>query len=65
MIELTYTYWKSTSHYLGYLNDYPDHVTQGKDMPELEEMLLDLYEMLKEETPLLEPHKQGRLLIAV
>jgi hypothetical protein len=49
MIELQYTYWKSVTHYLGYLNNYPDHLTQGKDLPELEEMLLDLYEMIKEE----------------
>jgi len=54
-----------TSHYLGYLNDYPDHVTQGKDLSELEEMLLDFYKMFKEEDPLMELHKQGRLLVAV
>ena len=65
MIELNYTYWKSTTHYLGYLNDYPEHMTQGKNLLELEEMLLDLYEMLKDEEPLIEPHKQGKLLVAV
>ena len=65
MIELNYTYWKSTTHYLGYLNDYPEHLTQGKDLPELEEMLLDLYEMITEDEPLVEPHKQGKLLVAV
>ena len=65
MQELNYTYWKSTTHYLGYLNDYPEHLTQGKDVPELEEMLLDLYEMIKEDEPIKEPHKQGKLLVAV
>jgi hypothetical protein len=65
MVELQYTYWKSITHYLGYLNNYPDHLTQGKDLPELEEMLLDLYEMIKEEEPITEPHSQGRLLVAV
>jgi hypothetical protein len=66
MIELQYTYWKSITHYLGYLNNYPDHLTQGKDLPELEEMLLDLFEMIKEEEPVVtEPHSQGRLLVAV
>ena len=49
MLELNYTYWKSATHYLGYLNDFPEHMTQGKDIPELEEMLLDLYEMIKED----------------
>jgi predicted RNase H-like HicB family nuclease len=65
MIELQYTYWKSTTHYIGYLNNYPDHLTQGKDLPELEEMLLDLYEMIKEEEPITAPHSQVRLLVAV
>jgi hypothetical protein len=55
---LQYTYWKSKTHYLGYLNIYPDHLTQGKDLPELEEML-------KEEEPITEPHSQGKLLVAV
>jgi hypothetical protein len=65
MIELQYTYWKSVTHYLGYLNNYPDRLTQGKDLPELEEMLLDLYEMIKEEEPVTEKKRQGRLLVAV
>jgi predicted RNase H-like HicB family nuclease len=45
-MELTYTYWKSGDWLLGYLNDYPDHWTQGKDREELEEMIKDLYELL-------------------
>ena len=65
MVELNYTYWKSTTHYLGYLNDYPEHMTQGKDLPELEEMLLDLYEMIKEDESFTEPRMQGKLLVAV
>ena len=65
MIELNYTYWKSTTHYLGYLNDYPEHITQGIDLQELEEMLLDLYEMIKDEEPITEPHRQGRILVTV
>ena len=49
-MELNYTYWKSNDGwYVGYLNIWPDHLTQGKDIPELEEMLLDLFEFYKEE----------------
>jgi len=49
-MELEYTYWKSKDGwFIGYLNIWPDHLTQGKDIPELEEMLLDLYEFYKEE----------------
>jgi hypothetical protein len=30
------------------LNIWPDHLTQGRDLPELENMLADLYEFYKE-----------------
>jgi hypothetical protein len=38
------TYWKeSDGKYLGYLHDYPDHWTQGENLEDLKEHLLDLY----------------------
>ena len=38
------TYWKeSDGKYLGYLNEYPDHWTQGEDLEDLIEHLQDLY----------------------
>ena len=38
------TYWKeSDGKYLGYLNDYPEHWTQGENLEDLKEHLLDLY----------------------
>jgi predicted RNase H-like HicB family nuclease len=43
MKKLEYTYWKDGEFFLGYLNDYPDHMTQGKTLKELEEMLKSLY----------------------
>ena len=50
-MELSYTYWEGEGGWLvGYLNDYPEQWTQGKDLAELEEMLLDLYENFQEET---------------
>ena len=30
---------------MGYLNDCPAHWTQGRNLKELEEMLVDLYEL--------------------
>jgi predicted RNase H-like HicB family nuclease len=48
--ELDYTYWQSRDGWLvGYLNIWPDHLTQGRTLPEFEEMLADLYEFYKEE----------------
>jgi predicted RNase H-like HicB family nuclease len=38
------TYWKeSDGKYLGYLNDYPEHWTQGENLEDLKEHILDLY----------------------
>jgi predicted RNase H-like HicB family nuclease len=49
-MELEYTYWISKDGwFVGYLNIWPEHLTQGKDLPELEEMLQDLYEFYQEE----------------
>ena len=49
-MELSYTYWEGEGDWLvGYLNDYPDNWTQGKDIAELEEMLIDLYVNFQEE----------------
>jgi len=54
-MELEYTYWESKDGwFVGYLNIWPDHLTQGKDITELEAMLLDLYEFYKEEQTELE-----------
>ena len=40
----TFTYWKeSDGRYLGYLNSYPDHWTQGEGPEDLREQLRDLY----------------------
>jgi predicted RNase H-like HicB family nuclease len=40
------TYWQEADgKYLGYLNDYPDHWTQGGDLNDLREHLRDLYKL--------------------
>jgi predicted RNase H-like HicB family nuclease len=49
-MEIGYTYWQEPDgFYLGYLNFWPEHWTQGKSVQELEEMLLDLYDIYLEE----------------
>ncbi|WP_375329467.1 type II toxin-antitoxin system HicB family antitoxin [Microcystis sp. BLCC-F210] len=43
-MRIPYTYWKeSDGMFLGYLNEFPDHWTQGVDLEELIENLIDLY----------------------
>jgi hypothetical protein len=50
-MELEYTYWESKDGWLvGHLTIWPDHLTQGKTVAELEEMLLDLLCVLQRRT---------------
>jgi len=49
-MELPYTYWEGEGGWLvGYLDKYPEQWTQGKNITELEEMLMDIYENFQEE----------------
>ena len=46
MKTLQFTFWKETDEkFLGYLNDFPDHWTQGEDLNDLKEHLKDLYDL--------------------
>jgi predicted RNase H-like HicB family nuclease len=64
-METIYTYWEADDGWLvGYLNDYPDHLTQGKNLTELEEMLADLFTIRQEEEKrLAQKRKTGILRI--
>ena len=41
-----YIYWRDGDMWLGYLEEYPDYITQGKTLYELEENLKDIYKEL-------------------
>jgi len=44
-MKTRYTYWKEPDgRYLGYLNSYPDHWTQGDNLEDLQAHLRDLHE---------------------
>ena len=66
-MELTYTYWEADDGlFVGFLNDYPDHLTQGHDLAELEEMLTDVYQIRQEEEKrLAQKRKNGVLRLKV
>lgn len=42
-MSLTYTWWQDGSFFIGYLNDYPDYMTQGETLDELGANLADIY----------------------
>jgi predicted RNase H-like HicB family nuclease len=52
-MKACFTYWKEKDgRYLGYLNDFPDHWTQGDDLMDLKEHLRDLHKLFQgEEIP--------------
>jgi predicted RNase H-like HicB family nuclease len=44
------TYWtERDGMYLGYLNDYPDHWTQGESLDDLKVHLKDLFDLFSKE----------------
>ena len=50
--QLTMIYWKSEKFWLGKLKEYPEIMTQGETLEELEENLRDAYhEMILEDIP--------------
>jgi predicted RNase H-like HicB family nuclease len=46
MQRLKYVYWQDERMWLGYLEEYPDYMTQGKTLEELKENLKDIYKEL-------------------
>ncbi|MCL1927250.1 MAG: type II toxin-antitoxin system HicB family antitoxin [Treponema sp.] len=66
-MDVAYTYWEADDGwFVGYINIYPDHLTQGHDLAELEEMLADVYQIRQEEEKrLAQKRKNGVLRLKV
>ncbi|TAK60833.1 type II toxin-antitoxin system HicB family antitoxin [Methylobacter sp.] len=63
MKEINYTFWKDDNFFLGYLNEYPDYLTQGTTKEELQENLKDLFKDLENES-IPYTRKTEKLLVA-
>lgn len=46
MHNIRYIYWQDGDFWLGYIEEYPDYMTQGLSLEELKENLTDLYKDL-------------------
>jgi hypothetical protein len=46
MQRIRYVHWQDGDMWLGYLEEYPDYMTQGTSLQDLEEHLRDLYQDL-------------------
>ena len=53
-MELQYTYWQDGAFFVGFLDDYPEDSTQGISLAELEEALIEVYEIRQEEKNILQ-----------
>jgi hypothetical protein len=40
---IKYVFWQEDDMWLGYLDEYPDYMTQGASLAELQENLRDIY----------------------
>ena len=47
MEKKKYIFWKDDDMWLGYLEDYPDYMTQGETPEELQGNLKDIYKELE------------------
>lgn len=43
MNTVRYIYWQDGEMWLGYLEEYPDYMTQGQTLEELQENLRDIH----------------------
>ena len=46
MGKMKYMYWQDEGMWLGYLEEYPDYMTQGASIEELQSNLKDIYKEL-------------------
>jgi predicted RNase H-like HicB family nuclease len=42
-MKLKYVHWQDGGLFVGYLQDFPDYMTQGESEEELRENLIDIY----------------------
>jgi hypothetical protein len=43
MTTARYVYWRDRNHCLGYFEEFPDYLTQGETLADLQDHLRDLY----------------------
>ena len=46
MTSVRYVYWQDGDMWLGYVEEFPDYMTQGESLEDLQEHLKDLYDEL-------------------
>ncbi|HEY3275485.1 MAG TPA: hypothetical protein VGJ94_02610 [Syntrophorhabdaceae bacterium] len=63
MYNIRYVYWQDGEYWLGYIEEYPEYMTQGMSLDELKENLIELHkDMTSGEIPAI--RKLGELQVA-
>jgi hypothetical protein len=62
-MDLSYSWWMDDDFYLGYLDEYPQYPTQGENLADLENGLIEIYQWIKDGTLKIK-EKKGILKIA-
>lgn len=62
MKNTAYVYWQDGETWLGYLEEFPDYLTQGDSLADLEEHLRDIFQDLSSGKI---PHVRRRAELAV
>jgi hypothetical protein len=63
MKSVGFTYWQDGKDWLGFLDEFPEYITQGTSLDDLKSHLLSLYEDLNSgEIPNVKKH--GKLEVA-
>jgi hypothetical protein len=62
MKTLAYTYWQDGDAWLGYIDEFPDYLTQGDSLADLKVHLIDLHRDLSSgEIPCIRHHDELEL----
>ena len=60
--SLSYIYWQDEDTWIGYLENFPDYMTQGFSVEELQENLLDVHrELVSGHIPAVRHHGELQL----
>lgn len=43
MKDVAFTYWQDGEQWIGHLDEFPDYLTQGSSLKDLQEHLVDLH----------------------
>ncbi len=63
--KIPFTYWQDGQDWLGYLNEFPDYLTQGESLDDLRSHLADLFKDLTSgEIPGVRHHAELELEVA-